>query len=217
MKTLLKDKKILPDSWESFTWMEAHARLFAAVQNEMMMMYVILFIIVLVAAFCVMNTMITVTVQKRREIGIIAALGTRIGQVMWVFLWQGMMVGAFGSLCGLGAGLSVAYNLNSIRDFLNDKLKLQLFDPAIYGLIDLPAKVLPWDVAIICGGAFVLCTVAALVPGVPGGADGASSGVEGLMGGDGSMKIASIAALKGLALAGVVDGLCLRLRRARRL
>ncbi|WP_075087813.1 ABC transporter permease [Verrucomicrobium spinosum] len=142
----------------------AHARLFGAVQNEMMMMYIILFIIVLVAAFCVMNTMITVTVQKRREIGIIAALGTRIGQIMWVFLWQGMMVGAFGAICGLAVGLSVAYNLNSIRDFLNDRLKLQLFDPAIYGLVELPAKVLPKDVAIICGGAFVLCSVAALVP-----------------------------------------------------
>lgn len=160
---LLKDK-VLPDSWEAFTWMEAHARLFGAVQNEMMMMYIILFIIVLVAAFCVMNTMITVTVQKRREIGIIAALGTRIGQIMWVFLWQGMMVGAFGAVCGLAVGLSVAYNLNSIRDFLNDRLKLQLFDPAIYGLVELPAKVLPKDVAIICGGAFVLCSVAALVP-----------------------------------------------------
>ena len=164
IKNLLREKKVLPESWEAFTWMDAHARLFAAVQNEMMMMYVILFIIVLVAAFCVMNTMITVTVQKRREIGIIAALGTRINQIIWVFLWQGMFVGAFGSLCGLAAGLSVATNINSIRDFLNNHINLGLFDAKIYGLIELPAKVLPSDVAIICGGAFVLCTVAALVP-----------------------------------------------------
>lgn len=164
VKKQLLGAGVLPDTWEAFTWMEAHAQLFAAVQNEMMMMYVILFIIVLVAAFCVMNTMITVTVQKRREIGIIAALGTRIGQIMWVFLWQGMMVGAFGSLCGLATGLSLAYNLNNIRNWLNDSLNLRLFDPEIYGLIELPARVLPMDVTIICGGAFVLCTVAALVP-----------------------------------------------------
>jgi lipoprotein-releasing system permease protein len=164
VKAALFDSKAMPHTWEAFTWMEAHSRLFAAVQNEMMMMYVILFIIVLVAAFCVMNTMITVTVQKRREIGIISALGSRIGQIMWVFLWQGMFVGATGAICGLGAGLAIANNLNTIRGWINHYLKVDLFDANIYGLIELPARVLPMDVAIICGGAFVLCTLAALVP-----------------------------------------------------
>lgn len=155
---------VLSEGWETRTWLEAHQRLFAAVQNEMMMMYVILFIIILVAAFCVMNTMITVTVQKRREIGIVAALGSRMGQTMWVFMIQGMIVGAAGSLVGLGLGLLIAKNINLIRDWLGDKLGVEMFDEQIYGLAELPAKVLPMDVTIICSGAFILCSLAAIVP-----------------------------------------------------
>jgi len=155
---------VLPPTWVSATWMEQHERLFAAVQNELMMMYVILSFISLVAALCVMNTMITVTVQKRREIGIVMALGSRVGQIMNVFIIQGMIVGAFGAVVGLGLGVLITSNLNHIRDWLAKTLNVQLFDQAIYGLVEVPSKVLPGDIAIICTGAFLLCTLAALVP-----------------------------------------------------
>jgi lipoprotein-releasing system permease protein len=164
MRNNLFKNGVLPPTWASATWMEQHEHLFAAVQNELMMMYVILSFISLVAALCVMNTMITVTVQKRREIGIVAALGSRIGQIMSVFIIQGMIVGAFGAVAGLGLGVLITSNLNHIRDWLAEFLNVQLFDQAIYGLVEVPSKVLPQDIAIICIGAFVLCTVAALVP-----------------------------------------------------
>lgn len=164
MRDSLQKSGVLPETWEAFTWMEKHQRLFAAVQNELMMMYVLLFIIILVAAFSVMNTMITVTVQKRREIGIISAMGSRAGQIMRVFIYQGMVVGGFGAVAGLGLGLLITRNMNLIRDKLSDWLNVPLFDKAIYGLVEVPVKVWPADVAIICGGAFVLCTLAALVP-----------------------------------------------------
>jgi lipoprotein-releasing system permease protein len=164
IRNQLMDQEVLPSTWSAYTWMEAHERLFAAVQNELMMMYVILSFISLVAALCVMNTMITVTVQKRREIGIVAALGSRIGQIMSVFIIQGMIVGTFGALAGLGLGVLITSNLNHIRDWMAQTLNVQLFDQAIYGLVEVPSKVLPHDVGIICIGAFVLCTLAALVP-----------------------------------------------------
>ena len=164
IRNKLVEMGVLPSTWEASTWLEQHERLFAAVQNELMMMYVILSIVSLVAALCVMNTMITVTVQKRREIGIVAALGSRMSQIMSVFIIQGMIVGAFGALTGLGVGVLVTSNLNHIRDWLASALNVQLFDQAIYGLVEVPSKVLPHDIAIICTGAFVLCTVAALVP-----------------------------------------------------
>ncbi len=154
----------LPETWASATWMEQHQQLFDTVQNELEMMYFVLFIIVIVAAFCVMNTMITVTVQKRREIGIISALGSRIGQIMWVFLTQGMIVGALGSIGGLGLGLVVVFFRNDIRRVIADLTGREIFSQAIYGLAEIPAKVVPHDVAIICLGAFGLCTLAALVP-----------------------------------------------------
>ncbi len=155
---------VMPDTWVARTWIEQHQVLFDTVQNELEMMYFVLFFIVIVAAFCVMNTMITVTVQKRREIGIIAALGARIGQVMWVFLTQGMIVGALGSLTGVGLGLLVVYLRNDIRTGISVLFQRNIFDERIYGLAEIPAKVIPGDVAMICAGAFLLCSVAALVP-----------------------------------------------------
>jgi lipoprotein-releasing system permease protein len=160
----IKSEGILPETWSAFTWTEQHAQLFATVQNELEMMYFVLFIIVLVAAFCVMNTMITVTVQKRREIGIIAALGTRVGQIMWVFLIQGMIVGLLGAVTGFGAGMMVVHWRNQIRSGITWMTGREIFDSSIYGLIEIPAKVVGEDVSIICIGAFLLCTLAALVP-----------------------------------------------------
>ncbi len=160
----VKKQGILPETWGAFTWTEQHAQLFATVQNELEMMYFVLFIIVLVAAFCVMNTMITVTVQKRREIGIIAALGTRVSQIMWVFLIQGMIVGLLGAITGFGAGMMVVHWRNQIRAGITMMTGREIFDSSIYGLIEIPAKVVSQDVGIICIGAFLLCTLAALVP-----------------------------------------------------
>ena len=153
-----------PETWEAYTWMEQHEQLFATVQNELEMMYFVLFIIVIVAAFCVMNTMITVTVQKRREIGIILALGAKFNQIVRVFLFQGIIVGFAGAIFGLGMGLLTVHFRNDIRAGIANVTGREIFDSSIYGLIEIPAKVLPQDVAIICCGAFLLCTVAALVP-----------------------------------------------------
>ena len=73
---------------------------FEAVRLERTVMFFLLFFIVIVAAFGIMNTLITVTVQKTREIGIMKAIGANIGQIVWVFLAQGMIVGLFGTLAG---------------------------------------------------------------------------------------------------------------------
>jgi lipoprotein-releasing system permease protein len=163
MKKLLAGKT-LPETWNAYTWMERHKQLFDTVQNELEMMYFILFIIVVVAAFCVMNTMITVTVQKRREIGIVSALGSRIGQIMWVFLTQGMIVGVFGAFSGLGLGLLITWLRNDIRHWISQLTGREIFSEAIYGLAKIPAKVESGDIAVISTGAFLLCTIAALVP-----------------------------------------------------
>ncbi|RBP38671.1 lipoprotein-releasing system permease protein [Roseimicrobium gellanilyticum] len=164
IRNQLLESKVIPPSWDAYTWTEAHQALFSAVQTELLMMYVILFFIMIVAAFCVMNTMITVTVQKRREIGIVAALGSRVGQTMSVFIIQGMIVGAAGAVLGLGLGILIASNINTIKNGLGKMLGMDMFNPDIYGLIDLPAKVLPNDVAFICGSAFLLSSLASVIP-----------------------------------------------------
>jgi len=152
------------EPWWPITWMERHQRLFAAVRSERAMMYVVLFFIVGVAAFCVMNTMIMVSVQKRREIGVLAALGARAEQIMWVFLAQGMVVGAFGTLFGLFLGTAFLALRNQLRDFLGQQFGVEIFDEATYGISQIPAKFDVPDVAIISAGAFLLCSLASLVP-----------------------------------------------------
>ncbi len=155
---------VLPRGWYSETWIQRHALRFATIRNERAMMYFVLFFIVLVAAFSTMNTMITVTVQKRHEIGVMKALGARVSQIVWVFLGQGMIVGLIGSLAGLGLGTVVLHYRNTLRDWLSERMGLDIFPGEMYGVAEIPSKIVGSDIATICIGAFVLCTLAALPP-----------------------------------------------------
>jgi len=154
----------LPFGWDSESWIQRNKQLFATIRNERGMMYFVLFFIILVAAFSTMNTMITVTVQKRHEIGVMKALGARVSQIVGVFIGQGLIVGLIGSVSGLAAGSLVLYNRNGIRDMLAQRLGLEIFPEEMYGVAEIPARIVPGDIAIICLGAFLLCTLAALPP-----------------------------------------------------
>ena len=127
-------------------------------------MFLLLSVTGLVAAFSIMNTLIIVTVQKTREIGIMKALGAKRAQIVWVFLAQGMLVGFLGTLLGLGLGLFLLYFRNNFRDWLNSTFHLSIFPPGIYEFDGIPAAVVPRDVLIICVGAFLLCSLGALIP-----------------------------------------------------
>jgi lipoprotein-releasing system permease protein len=154
----------LPFGWNSETWIQRNKQLFATIRNERGMMYFVLFFIILVAAFSTMNTMITVTVQKRHEIGVMKAIGARVSQIVGVFIGQGLIVGLIGSVSGLAAGSLVLYNRNGIRDILAQRLGLEIFPEEMYGVAEIPAQIVTGDIAIICLGAFILCTLAALPP-----------------------------------------------------
>src|SRR5690349_22585971 len=97
------------------TWIDMNRQYFEAVRLERTVMFFLLFFIVIVAAFGIMSTLITVTVQKRREIGIMKALGANIAQIIWVFLGQGTIVGLFGTLTGLGLGMTLKIGRASCR------------------------------------------------------------------------------------------------------
>ncbi len=146
------------------TWIDLNKQLFDAIRMERGMMFFLLMFIILVAAFGIMNTLITVTVQKTREIGIIKALGAQTLQIVGIFLAQGMVVGFFGTLTGLGLGMTLIRYRNETRDFLAGVLGVEVFPSSVYQFTEIPAKVIPSDVAIICVSAFVICSVAALIP-----------------------------------------------------
>jgi lipoprotein-releasing system permease protein len=146
------------------SWIDQNKQLFDAIQIERGTMFVILLLIVGVAAFAIMNTLITVTVQKRREIGIQKALGARPGQVMWVFLAQGGVVGVLGILAGAGLGFLMLAWRNEFRDFLSRVMGIEIFPKGIYQFSQIPAEVVPRDVATICIASFVACTIAGMLP-----------------------------------------------------
>lgn len=165
---VLQTKKLINRvlNGEAFTtsWYDENRERFDAIRMERHVMFIILFFIVLVAAFGIMNTLITVTVQKKREIGIMKALGARTGQIVWVFLWQGMFVGALGTIGGLVSGMTLLHYRNPFREWLSATLHVEVFPPGIYDFEGIPAEVVPHDVAVICLGAFVLCSLAAFMP-----------------------------------------------------
>ena len=146
------------------TWIDMNRQYFEAVRLERTVMFFLLFFIVVVAAFGIMSTLITVTVQKRREIGIVKALGANISQIIWVFLGQGTVVGLFGTLTGLGLGMTLIRYRNEFSHWLANTLHIEIFPREVYQFSEIPAQVVPHDVTIICISAFLICAVAALIP-----------------------------------------------------
>jgi lipoprotein-releasing system permease protein len=146
------------------TWMDMNRELFEAIHMERNVMFFILLFIVIVAAFGIMNTLITVTVQKTREIGILKALGARTGQIIGVFVGQGIVVGIFGTLIGLATGIWLVQYRNQVSQWLSGVMGIEIFPASIYQFSEIPAEIVPSDIAIICASAFLICTVAAIIP-----------------------------------------------------
>ena len=146
------------------TWIDMNSQYFEAIRLERTVMFFLLFFIVVVAAFGIMSTLITVTVQKRREIGIMKALGANIWQIVWVFLGQGIVVGIFGTLTGLGSGMLLIRYRNEFSQWLAGTFGIEVFPRQVYQFSAIPAEVIPRDVTIICISAFLICSIAALIP-----------------------------------------------------
>lgn len=145
-------------------WLEENSYILNALMVEKNVMFYILFFIMIVAAFGIMNSQITFVVQKTREIGMLKALGGTRGQIMGLFLGQSTIVGVVGVICGFGLGmLALAYR-NEFLHFMNRMTGIELFPAAIYSFTELPAMIVPGDIALICGSALVVCVLAGLAP-----------------------------------------------------
>ncbi len=157
-------RSFLPLDARAYTWIDQNKAIFDAIRLEKNTMFIICFIIIIVASFGIMNTLITITVQKTREIGVLKALGARPIQIISVFLVQGMIVGAVGISLGMGVGLITVQFRNEFKDFLARTFGIDPFPASIYQFSEIPAEVVPGDVALICICAFVISSLAALVP-----------------------------------------------------
>ncbi|NMG70986.1 lipoprotein-releasing ABC transporter permease subunit [Parazoarcus communis] len=145
-------------------WTRSHANFFRAVALEKTMMTLILFLIVGVAAFNIVSTLVMAVQEKYADIAILRTLGASPGSIMTIFVLQGSIIGLVGLLAGLGGGLAIAHNLDVVIPALETLTGATLWNKEIYYINELPSKVLASDVVTILSVSFVLTLVAALYP-----------------------------------------------------
>ena len=151
--------------WNARTWMEDHQQQFSLIKTQRKLLVFSLFFIMLVSAFSIMAVMFTVTIQKKREIGVMKALGAAPAQLVRVFLYQGVIIGFFGGLLGLGLGYLVILKRQSILDFFAS-LGLDFFPAEFNGFDGLPAIISPKEFILVFIAAFILCIFATLIPAI---------------------------------------------------
>jgi lipoprotein-releasing system permease protein len=154
----------LGDEYYVSTWMEQNSGILNALIVEKNVMFYLLFFIVLVAALCILSAQITFVVQKTREIGMLKALGATNLQISGLFLSQSAIIGVLGVLTGFGLGMLALTYRNEFLHFMNHWTGFELFPASIYGFDELPAIIVGRDIAIICGGSFIICILGGVLP-----------------------------------------------------
>ena len=145
-------------------WQRANASFFNAIQVERNVMFLILTLIILVAAFNIISSMIMLVKDKGRDIAILRTMGATRGMVMRVFFLAGASVGTIGTLAGFTLGLSFAENIESIRQWIQGLTGTELFAAEIYFLSQLPAVVDPMEVVTVVVMGLALSLLATLYP-----------------------------------------------------
>ena len=145
------------------TWREADREIFNALAVEKNMTALLLSLISLVAVFCVMNTLLVLTVQKTPEIGLLKALGFPKRKIMSVFMVHGMIQCGLGIVLGLLMSWAVLSNLQNIVEFLA-RMGLEVFPASVYGLAAIPHRLIVSDIFWVVGLVFVFGLLASFIP-----------------------------------------------------
>lgn len=145
-------------------WQQANSAFFRAVEVERNVMFLILALIILVAAFNIISGLVMLVADKGGDIAILRTMGATRGAVMRVFFLSGASIGTLGTLAGVGLGLVVAANIESIRRFIEDLTGTDLFAAEIYFLSELPARIEAPEVLGVAAMALALSFGATLYP-----------------------------------------------------
>jgi lipoprotein-releasing system permease protein len=145
-------------------WTRSHANFFRAVQIEKNVMFIILLLIVAVAAFNIVSTLVMAVTDKQPDIAILRTLGASPASIMKIFMVQGALIGVIGTLLGVGAGILLALNIDVVVPFLERLLNVQFLSKEIYYISELPSDLQRRDVLVIAGVSLVLSLLATLYP-----------------------------------------------------
>ena len=152
------------DSYTVKDWSQTQGSLFQAVKMEKIVIAALLCIIIAVAAFNIVSSLVLMVADKRSDIAVLRTLGLNARQVMAIFVVQGSAVGVAGTLIGALIGCVVAQTLNRIMNFFEALFGWQIFNPDVFFITQLPSVLMWQDVAFICGLALTLSVVATLYP-----------------------------------------------------
>jgi lipoprotein-releasing system permease protein len=154
----------LPDGYLARDWTQDHASFFRAVQIEKTAMFVILTLIVAVAAFNIVSALVMVVTDKQADIAILRTLGATPLSIMGIFIVQGITIGLVGTLLGLAGGVALATHVDVVVPFIERLFGVKFLAPDVYLISDLPSQVQWGDVTTIGLVAFGLATLATLYP-----------------------------------------------------
>jgi lipoprotein-releasing system permease protein len=145
-------------------WRQRNRTFFAALEVERNVMFIILTLIVLVAALNIISGLIMLVKDKSQDIAILRTMGATRGAIMRVFLITGASIGILGTLAGFALGLLVAANIQSLQNVLSWALDRQLWDPTMRFLSEIPAQINPGEVTAVVVTAIILSLLATLYP-----------------------------------------------------
>jgi lipoprotein-releasing system permease protein len=145
-------------------WTDYHRNFFAALQMEKRMMGLLLFLIVVIAAFNIISTLVMMVVDKRSDIAILKTFGASPGMIMRIFVVQGTALGAAGTLIGTAFGLLLAFNVDKVVATIEHLFGVHFIDPSVYYISELPTDVQMPDVLLVAAGSFLLSLLMTLYP-----------------------------------------------------
>lgn len=154
----------LGEDYQVGNWTQQFGSFFEAVKMEKTMMFLILLLIIAVAAFNLVSSLVMVVNDKQSEIAILRTIGATPSTILWIFIVQGMMVGLIGTLLGLVGGLILASNATAIVNGLQSLFHTQILSSSIYFVDYLPSKILFSDLWQVCVMAMLMSFIATIYP-----------------------------------------------------
>lgn len=154
----------LPGSYRSSDWTREHGNLFEAIKLEKTLMFLMLLLIIAVAAFNMVSSLVMLVNDKRADIAILRTLGASPRNIMNIFMIQGSIVGTIGILLGLVGGVTLALNVTEWVAAIESHFEVEFLSSDVYYISFLPSELRWADVAEICGIAFIISFLATLYP-----------------------------------------------------
>lgn len=145
-------------------WSRRHGNFFRSIQVTKSIMFVVLLLVVAVAAFNIISTLVMVVKEKRADIAILRTQGGTPRDMLTIFMTQGSIIGIVGTAAGVALGLLIAANVTAIVTGLEHLTGITLVDPRVYFISELPAEVRSGDVFLVAGMALALCVLATIYP-----------------------------------------------------